>query len=83
MTSPLSRPRLDASFAHPAIDCDPAFDASLRLQKRFHEIIPGGSHTYAKGDDQYPEFMPPYIVREKAAASGMPTATSSSNTAWV
>lgn len=65
MTSPLSKPRLDASIAHPAIDRDPTFDASLRLQKRFHEIIPGGSHTYAKGDDQYPEFMPPYIVRGK------------------
>jgi glutamate-1-semialdehyde 2,1-aminomutase len=39
------------------------FDASLALQKRFHEVIPGGSHTYAKGDDQFPEFMPPYIVR--------------------
>lgn len=39
------------------------FDASLGLQKRFHEVIPGGSHTYAKGDDQFPEFMPPYIVR--------------------
>lgn len=39
------------------------FDRSLALQKRFHQVIPGGSHTYAKGDDQYPEFMPPYIVR--------------------
>ena len=39
------------------------FDASLALQPRFHRAIPGGSHTYAKGDDQFPEFMPPYIVR--------------------
>jgi glutamate-1-semialdehyde 2,1-aminomutase len=38
------------------------FNASLALQKKFHHIIPGGSHTYAKGDDQYPEFMPPYIT---------------------
>lgn len=65
MTGPLSRPHLAAAVAHTAIDRDPSFDASLRLQKRFHEIIPGGSHTYAKGDDQYPEFMPPYIVRGK------------------
>ncbi|MDR4506243.1 MAG: glutamate-1-semialdehyde 2,1-aminomutase [Candidatus Scalindua sp.] len=36
---------------------------SLKLNKRFHSIIPGGSHTYAKGDDQYPEFALPYIVR--------------------
>lgn len=39
------------------------FDASLALQKRVHEVIPGGSHTYAKGDDQFPEQMPAYIVR--------------------
>ncbi len=39
------------------------FDKSLALQPRFHALIPGGSHTYAKGDDQFPEFMPPYIVR--------------------
>jgi glutamate-1-semialdehyde 2,1-aminomutase len=41
------------------------FTKSRRLQPKFHALIPGGSHTYAKGDDQYPEFMPPYIVRGK------------------
>jgi glutamate-1-semialdehyde 2,1-aminomutase len=41
------------------------FDQSLKLQPKFHSLIPGGSHTYAKGDDQYPEFMPPYIVKGK------------------
>jgi glutamate-1-semialdehyde 2,1-aminomutase len=39
------------------------FSKSLQLNNRFHEVIPGGSHTYAKGDDQYPEFALPYIVR--------------------
>jgi glutamate-1-semialdehyde 2,1-aminomutase len=39
------------------------FTRSLEMQDRFHELIPGGGHTYAKGDDQYPEFMPPYIER--------------------
>ncbi|MHC4321750.1 MAG: glutamate-1-semialdehyde 2,1-aminomutase [Planctomycetota bacterium] len=39
------------------------FSKSLDLNERFHSIIPGGSHTYAKGDDQYPEFALPYIVR--------------------
>ena len=33
------------------------------LRKRAHELIPGGSHTYAKGDDQFPELAPPFIVR--------------------
>ncbi|MBN2481873.1 MAG: glutamate-1-semialdehyde 2,1-aminomutase [Bacteroidales bacterium] len=41
------------------------FTESLKLQKRFNDLIPGGSHTYAKGDDQYPEFMPVYIDRGK------------------
>jgi glutamate-1-semialdehyde 2,1-aminomutase len=39
------------------------FKKSLLLQKKFNEFIPGGCHTYAKGDDQYPEFMPIYIDR--------------------
>ncbi|HEX6707577.1 MAG TPA: glutamate-1-semialdehyde 2,1-aminomutase [Albitalea sp.] len=39
------------------------FDRSNALRPRFHALIPGGAHTYAKGDDQYPEGMAPYIVR--------------------
>lgn len=39
------------------------FDASNDLRPRFHHAIPGGSHTYAKGDDQYPQDMAPYLVR--------------------
>ena len=31
------------------------FSGSRKLQDRFHAVIPGGSHTYAKGDDQFPE----------------------------
>src|ERR1700722_11522589 len=38
---------------------------SLDLQRRFHRIIPGGSHTYAKGDDQYPASPPIYITHGK------------------
>ena len=38
--------------------------ASTRaLQRRAHALIPGGAHTYAKGDDQYPETAPPFIAR--------------------
>lgn len=33
------------------------------LQRRAHQLIPGGCHTYAKGDDQYPELAPPFLVR--------------------
>jgi glutamate-1-semialdehyde 2,1-aminomutase len=39
------------------------FTKSNILNKKFHAIIPGGSHTYAKGDDQWPELAHPYIVR--------------------
>jgi glutamate-1-semialdehyde 2,1-aminomutase len=28
-----------------------------------HELIPGGAHTYAKGDDQYPAGMAPVVER--------------------
>jgi glutamate-1-semialdehyde 2,1-aminomutase len=38
---------------------------SRRIQAKSHAIIPGGSHTYAKGDDQYPEQAPGLIVRGK------------------
>jgi glutamate-1-semialdehyde 2,1-aminomutase len=47
------------------------FSNSDRIQKRFHDIIPGGSHTYAKGDDQYPEFSLPTSQKEKDAMFGI------------
>jgi len=33
------------------------------LRRRAHELIPGGAHTYAKGDDQFPEQAPAFIAR--------------------
>lgn len=39
------------------------FAKSNALSARMHHLIPGGAHTYAKGDDQYPENMAPVIVR--------------------
>jgi glutamate-1-semialdehyde 2,1-aminomutase len=39
------------------------FDRSNQLRQRVHSLIPGGTHTYAKGDDQYPEGMAPILVR--------------------
>jgi glutamate-1-semialdehyde 2,1-aminomutase len=35
------------------------------MRRRFHDVIPGGSHTYAKGDDQYPEAPSIYITHGK------------------
>lgn len=33
------------------------------VRERLHRVIPGGAHTYAKGDDQYPAEAPAAIVR--------------------
>jgi glutamate-1-semialdehyde 2,1-aminomutase len=38
---------------------------SNALQEKAHRFIPGGCHTYAKGDDQYPENAPGFIVKGK------------------
>ncbi|MFO1313571.1 MAG: glutamate-1-semialdehyde 2,1-aminomutase [Burkholderiales bacterium] len=39
------------------------FARGKALAARAHALIPGGAHTYAKGDDQYPEQAPAFIVR--------------------
>jgi glutamate-1-semialdehyde 2,1-aminomutase len=39
------------------------FDRSDGLRERAHVIIPGGAHTYAKGDDQYPRRARGFIAR--------------------
>lgn len=36
---------------------------SRKLRNRLMQAIPGGAHTYAKGDDQYPEHLAPVLVR--------------------
>ncbi|MEO1561761.1 MAG: glutamate-1-semialdehyde 2,1-aminomutase, partial [Cyanobacteria bacterium J06632_19] len=42
-----------------------SFKESKILQHKSHSLIPGGCHTYAKGDDQFPEISPGFIVRGK------------------
>lgn len=39
------------------------FDKTRKLQAKSHSLIPGGAHTYAKGDDQYPVNAPGFIAR--------------------
>ena len=39
--------------------------ATEDLRERAHRAIPGGCHTYAKGDDQYPSNAPAFLVRGK------------------
>jgi glutamate-1-semialdehyde 2,1-aminomutase len=38
-------------------------NVSDKLRARFHSTIPGGAHTYAKGDDQFPANCSPYLLR--------------------
>jgi glutamate-1-semialdehyde 2,1-aminomutase len=41
------------------------FDKSNALKQKSHDLIPGGAHTYAKGDDQYPYMSPGFLERGK------------------
>lgn len=37
------------------------------LRTRLHRAIPGGAHTYSRGDDQFPAIAPPLLVKGKGA----------------
>lgn len=39
------------------------FEKSNQLRPLAQHLIPGGAHTYAKGDDQYPVLSPGFIAR--------------------
>lgn len=39
------------------------FEASKETAARLRALVPGGAHTYAKGDDQYPKGLAPIIAR--------------------
>nr|WP_321268059.1 glutamate-1-semialdehyde 2,1-aminomutase [uncultured Sulfurimonas sp.] len=43
------------------------FTKSNELRKKAASIIPGGAHTYSKGDDQFPKLSPHSIVKGKGA----------------
>ncbi|MEM6285946.1 MAG: glutamate-1-semialdehyde 2,1-aminomutase [Bacteroidota bacterium] len=46
---------------------DDRYRRSRAHQARAHRLVPGGAHTYAKGDDQMPEWMPVVIDRGEGA----------------
>ena len=54
---------MDPILASPAQTAELVFEQSRALQERAHRLIPGGAHTYAKGDDQYPVNAPGFIAR--------------------
>ncbi len=43
------------------------FSRSQEIQRRLHELVPGGSHTYSKGEDQFPYLSPQIMVRGEGA----------------
>lgn len=44
-----------------------SYPKSLELSKKLHKLVPGGGHTYSKGDDQFPEYSPKVIAGAKGA----------------
>lgn len=48
------------------------FDKSNKLRERAKRLIPGGAHTYSKGDDQFPQLSPGFITHGKGAKAWDP-----------
>ena len=44
-----------------------SFQKSREFSRAVHDIIPGGAHTYSKGDDQFPHNAPAAITHGKGA----------------
>lgn len=42
-------------------------EKNLELSRKAHQLIPGGAHTYSKGDDQFPANAPKIIERGEGA----------------
>lgn len=49
----------------------------MNYSERLHKVIPGGAHTYSRGDDQFPANAPQILERGKVAAFGVLTGVSS------
>jgi len=43
------------------------FKKSNEYRSAIHDLIPGGAHTYSKGDDQFPELSPAAMSHGKGA----------------
>lgn len=43
------------------------YQKSFTIQENFHNLVPGGSHTYSKGEDQHPQLSPKIVTRAKGA----------------
>lgn len=45
----------------PSLEFHRGFTKSIAAQRRLHDVVPGGAHTYARGADQYPDDMAPVL----------------------
>jgi glutamate-1-semialdehyde 2,1-aminomutase len=43
------------------------FEKSRQFAREIHDLIPGGAHTYSKGDDQFPQNAPAAITHGRGA----------------
>ena len=43
------------------------FEVNQHFSDRLHHVIPGGAHTYSRGDDQYPSNAPKILSHGKGA----------------
>lgn len=48
-------------------DLNPSSLTTEEWRARLHRAIPGGAHTYSRGDDQFPSNAPPILTRGKGA----------------
>ena len=55
---------LKKSNCHRTMNSVTNFQRSLECRNRAHDLIPGGCHTYAKGDDQYPQLSPGFVTSD-------------------
>ena len=46
---------------------------SNSLSERLHKVIPGGAHTYSRGDDQFPLNAPAILERGEGCYAFDPT----------
>jgi glutamate-1-semialdehyde 2,1-aminomutase len=54
-------------MSEPALKPSNADADFAELRRRLHRAIPGGAHTYSRGDDQFPSIAPPLLERGKGA----------------
>ncbi len=53
--------------ARAGLSCRRMRSSRSALQQRAHSVIPGGAHTYSKGDDQFPANTPAFLARGEGA----------------